>query len=133
MSRSGYDYDGDNWDLIRWRGAVNSAIRGRRGQRFLRELVEALDALAERELIADELEADGAYCALGAVGARRGIPLADLDPYDRERVAEVFGIAPALAAEVMFMNDEIVWQREKRAERWALVRDWAARMLREGA
>ena len=38
MSRSGYSDDLDNWDLIRWRGQVSSAIRGKRGQGFLREL-----------------------------------------------------------------------------------------------
>jgi hypothetical protein len=37
MSRSGYSDDLENWSLIRWRGAVASAIRGRRGQAFLRE------------------------------------------------------------------------------------------------
>lgn len=44
MSRSGYNDDCDGWALIRWRGAVNSAINGKRGQAFLRELVAALDA-----------------------------------------------------------------------------------------
>ncbi len=28
MSRSGYNDDGTEWDLIRWRGAVASAVRG---------------------------------------------------------------------------------------------------------
>lgn len=32
MSRSGYSEDLDMWDLIRWRGAVKSALRGKRGQ-----------------------------------------------------------------------------------------------------
>lgn len=50
MSRSGYsdDYDFDNWQLIRWRGAVNSAINGRRGQAFLKELLTAIEALPEK-------------------------------------------------------------------------------------
>jgi hypothetical protein len=41
MSRSGYSDDCDGWALIRWRGAVNSAIKGRRGQQALREIVAA--------------------------------------------------------------------------------------------
>jgi hypothetical protein len=45
MSRSGYSDDHSEWDLIRWRGAVASAIRGKRGQAFLRELLVALDAM----------------------------------------------------------------------------------------
>lgn len=58
MSRSGYnDYSIDNWDLIRWRGQVASAIKGKRGQAFLRELIEALVAhqlVREIEYMNDE-------------------------------------------------------------------------------
>ena len=63
MSRSGYDdYDGcenPEWALIRWRGAVHSALCGKRGQAFLREMALALDEMGEKRLIADELEAHG--------------------------------------------------------------------------
>ena len=38
MNRSGYTEEGDNWSVVRWRGAVKAAIRGKRGQAFLREL-----------------------------------------------------------------------------------------------
>ena len=70
MSRSGYTDDYDGWDLIRWRGAVHSAIRGRRGQAALREIIAALDALPEKWLAANSLEtADGDYCTLGALGS----------------------------------------------------------------
>jgi len=56
MSRSGYSDDcEDNWSWICWRGAVKSAIRGKRGQAFLRETLAALDALPERKLIAKDL------------------------------------------------------------------------------
>src|SRR5437879_4918550 len=99
MSRSGYSDDGDNdWGLICWRGAVASAIKGKRGQEFLYEMLHALAALPERKLIANDLEAEGSVCALGAVGKARGIDMKGIDPEDREKVAEVFGIAPALAA-----------------------------------
>ena len=106
MSRSGYSEDCDGWALIRWRGAVTSAIKGVRGQSFLRELLERLDAMPEKRLIAQELVTpDGEYCALGVVGAARGIDMTTLDPEDRESVARVFGIAPALAAEIVYEND----------------------------
>lgn len=74
MSRSGYDVDGDTemWDSIRYRGAVTSAINGFRGQCFLQELRRALDVLPEKKLIVDDLEKDGAVCALGALGKARG-------------------------------------------------------------
>ena len=49
MSRSGYTDDmEDMWQHICWRGAVASAIRGRRGQAFLREMLAAMDAIAGR-------------------------------------------------------------------------------------
>jgi hypothetical protein len=109
MSRSGYSDDCDGWALIRWRGAVASAIRGARGQAFIREAIAALDAMPDKRLVADSLvEADGKFCTLGIVGQTRGLPLAALDPEDRDVVAQAFGISTALAAEVMFMNDEAV-------------------------
>lgn len=57
MSRSGYSDDLDSWSMIRWRGAVTSATRGARGQAFFREMLAALDAMPEKKLIADDLEA----------------------------------------------------------------------------
>ena len=45
MSRSGYtdDYDdGYEWANIRWRGAVKSAIRGKRGQATLKAILDAM-------------------------------------------------------------------------------------------
>lgn len=61
MSRSGYndDYDGDGFPLALYRENVDRAIRGRRGQVFLRDLVEALDALPEKRLISDDLVVSG--------------------------------------------------------------------------
>jgi hypothetical protein len=107
MSRSGYSDDCDGWALIRWRGAVTQAIRGQRGQAMLRELVRALDALPEKSLASGSLvTADGEYCALGALGRARGMELAPIDPEDREAVAKAFGVAEALAAEIMYLNDE---------------------------
>lgn len=136
MSRSGYCDDLDNWSVICGRGAVSSAIKGKRGQAFLIELREALDAMPEKRLIADELEADGQFCALGVLGARRGIDMSGIDPNCRETVAAAFDIAPALAAEIVFENDEypgsyqrqddgsMKWGRETPEHRWRRMRDW---------
>lgn len=156
MSRSGYSDDGDQWDLIRWRGAVKAAIRGKRGQQTLREIAAALDALPQKELAAESLvTADGEYCTLGALGRARGIDMTPIDPEDRESVAQTFGIAGALAAEIMYLNDEAVdswrhveveivgpiryphqrtqWTRipvsNVAAKRWRYMRDWVAKML----
>ena len=107
MSRSGYSDDCDGWALIRWRGAVESAIRGQRGQAMLRELVQALDALPEKCLAADSLvNSEGDYCAFGALGLARGMDLAAIDPEDSAGVARAFGVSDALAREVMHRNDD---------------------------
>lgn len=126
MSRSGYHEEGTDWDLIRWRGAVASAIRGARGQRMLRELLAALDAMPNKSLAANSLvTADGQYCALGALGAKRSMDLAKLDPDDTETVAAAFGIAPALAREIVFENDERTsWCAETPEARWQRMREW---------
>jgi len=159
MSRSGYSDDCDGWALIRWRGAVAQAIRGQRGQAMLRELVQALDALPEKRLASGSLVTeDGDYCTLGALGRARGMDMAPIDPEDREAVAHAFGVAEALAAEVMFLNDEMFddfghyaeieihgpmrgWERHRRTvrvvneraaeTRWSRMRAWAAANLKD--
>lgn len=116
MSRSGYsdDYgDDDPLAMGRWRGAVNSAIRGKRGQAALREILAALDAMPSKWLAAESLVTEeGEFCTLGVLGAKRGIPLETLDPEDPEAVAEAFGIAPALVREIVYLNDEHVDEYE---------------------
>lgn len=108
MSRSGYSDDcDDNWGLIRWRGAVASALRGSRGQAFLRELVAALDAMPEKRLASESLvSADGEFCTLGVVGDARGVELAALDPEDWTQVAKAFGLSEAMVREIVYENDE---------------------------
>ena len=114
MSRSGYSEDCDGWALIRWRGAVESAIRGKRGQAMLRDLVDALDALPVHRLAAGSLmTADGDYCALGALGLARCVDMAPLAPENRQAVAQAFGVAEALAAEIMYLNDEGVEDEQR--------------------
>lgn len=131
MSRSGYSDSCENWSLIRWRGAVASAIRGQRGQQLLRDLLAALDALPDKRLIAGALEIDGEYCALGALGTARHIDLRAIDPHDRDQVGEAFGVASALAAEIAFENDEGGWLQETPEQRWLRMRAWIQERLRE--
>lgn len=126
MSRSGYNEDCWGWELIMWRGAVASAMRGKRGQAFLKEMLNALDKIESKRLIAHELAAGGEVCAIGAVGVTRGIDMSKLDPEDRESVGRVFGIAPALAAELVFENDQdFSWGDEETPEaRYARMHRW---------
>lgn len=135
MSRSGYgdgcpDSKEEHWMLIRWRGAVKSSIRGKRGQAFLREMAQALDAMPEKRLEAGILvAADGACCAMGTVVIARGLDTSNVDPEVPEEVAGLLGIAPALAAEIAFENDEHWAGASDSEERWHYMRRWVERNL----
>lgn len=57
MSRAGYCDDLDDpLEHGRWRAQVRSATRGKRGQKLLRDLLDALDAMPEKRLVKDVLE-----------------------------------------------------------------------------
>jgi len=154
MSRSGYVDDcEDPLALGRWRAQVKSAIRGKRGQAFLRELAAAMDAMPIKELIAEELiNDDGQCCTIGVVCKARGIDVGKIDHEEPEEVGNAVGIARQLAAEIEYENDEIGyrfvkvfedkppghhwhpgfrWDRaeETPAERWQRMREWVARQL----
>jgi hypothetical protein len=136
MSRAGYSDGGDNnWQLIRWRGAVNAAIKGARGQAFLKELAAAMDAMPVKSLTTSALEADGEYCALGVIGAARGKDLSKMDTEDWGQLSREFGIAEAMVREIMNENDECIWrfydQRDKNQgpARWKRMRGWIDEQL----
>lgn len=131
VSRSGYTDDfEDNWTLIKYRGWVASATRGKRGQRLLRAMVDALDAMPTKELITSELRCQGGVCALGALGQARGMDLEALDPDCPGQVAAAFDIAEPLAREIVFENDECGPCRETPANRWFRMRMWVASQIK---
>lgn len=131
MSRSGYSDDiDDQWGWIRWRGTVASAIRGKRGQAFLTEMLAAMDALPEKKLVAWQLEAEGQVCAIGSVGRQRGVDMTKLDPEDYDTVAGTFGVATPLAQEIVWMNDEAGPFKETPEQRFARMRKWVQSKLR---
>lgn len=137
MSRHGYSDDcDDDLALGRWRGRVASAIRGKRGQAFLREMRDALDALPEKRLIVNELvTADGEVCAIGAVALARKCDVSNLDPEEADKVAETFGIAEVLVREIVYANDEFGYYRESDADtpakRWQYMRNWVEKRIKE--
>ena len=111
MSRSGYTDDCENLGL--WRGAVERAIRGKRGQQALKEIAAAMDAMPTKVLAAESLvTADGEFCTLGVLGAARGVDLSPIDPEDAEQVAKAFDLAPAMVREIVYENDEamVTWK-----------------------
>jgi hypothetical protein len=133
MTRSGYtDYDDDDrsqWNLIKWRGQVASAIRGKRGQTFLRELAGALDAMPQKRLIRDEFW-NGEACALGVIAVNRGVYVMTVDPENYDRLADLLGIAHQLVQEIEYLNDEAYWHATPE-ERWSRMRAWVASNLKE--
>lgn len=146
MNRSGYTDDIDDpLQLGRWRAQVKSAIRGKRGQAFLRELAAAMDAMPEKVLIADELINDeGDCCAIGVLCKSRGIDVSQVDSDNPKQVGDAVGIAHQLAAEIEYENDEFSgefrkvsvskgeswqgfrWDRieESPEQRWLRMRKW---------
>jgi hypothetical protein len=132
MSRSGYSDDCENLGL--WRAAVTRAIRGNRGQAFLREMAAAMDSMPVKELIAERLVDDvGRACAIGTVCQARGLDTSNVDYDDPHSVAKAVGIAMAMAAEIEYVNDECApyhWQDKTEPEtpagRWQRVRKWVS-------
>jgi len=130
MSRSGYSSCLDQWELIRWRGAVASATRGRRGQKLLRDLLAALDAMPEKRLIGEDLvDENGEVCALGALGQARGIDMTLLDSEEHEEMADIFDVSGALIREIEAENDEC-WGHTPEM-RWSWMRKWVAKQIKE--
>jgi hypothetical protein len=134
MSRSGYSDDYDKqWRFIMWRGAVASAINGKRGQAFLPEMIAALDGLPEKRLIPHDLIKRGAdadnVCAIGSVGLLRGVDMNALDPENYDAIAATFKVAPALVQESEYINDEANYWPETPEARWKRMRDWAEQHL----
>lgn len=143
MSRSNYSDDiGGGWEDNLWRGAVRRALQGKRGQAFLREMLEALDALHDKALIEEELYSEGSVCAIGSVGLKRGIEMTDLDPENYTAIAKRFGIAESMVREIEYENDEIgnhwhlssegkyCWKNETPEERFIRVRAWVVSQIR---
>ncbi len=131
MSRSGYsdEYDLDQWQMIRWRGAVKQAISGRRGQAFLGEMLAALDALDSKRLIRHVLVKEGEVCAIGSVALSRALDVSDIDPDDWGTVAGAFGIAEALVREVEYENDDCGPRAETPEARYQRMHRWVEAQL----
>jgi hypothetical protein len=133
------DYDYEPWMEGQAAGALKSAIRGRRGQQLLRDLIAGLDALPVPELAAGSLEdpETGCVCALGAVRLQRGADTVQLwfDPADPDvdwrNLAEPFNISETLAHAVVSQNEYVTEKNDEysRRSRWKSVRAWAVSHL----
>lgn len=136
MGRHGYTDDLEQRDLAMWRGKVASAIRGKRGQKMLRELRDALDSMPAKRLVSRQLQsAQGEACALGRLAQVRGKDLteyADAEECDLQELngelAEMFDVAECLVQEVEYENDE--GGSGTPEKRWEWMRKWVERHIR---
>jgi hypothetical protein len=133
MSRSGYTDDLDSTELNLYRGAVDRALGGKRGQQLLKELVEAMDKMPEKRLIAEKLVTPEGCCALGVVACARNLDISKVDPDAPEQVSKVFNIARSMAMEIVYINDECgpYGREETPEERWVRVYAWAKDLIKE--
>lgn len=131
MGRSGYSDDSGDSDIPieLYRQAVHRATTGYRGQHLLKKLRDALDAMPTKRLIAGNIKDDaGQVCALGALDPNA--PKYDEDWGDDDehprKLAKHFNVAPALASEIVYMNDEAFsWKGDETPEaRWTRMRKW---------
>lgn len=139
MSRAGFGDGDDTYPYELWERTVQNAITGKRGQKFLRELVAALDALQEKKLTTHRLRDEtGMVCAIGAVCVRKGIDTQPLEPREDEEhlhwppLASALNISETLVRVVEHENDErdeCRFPRWTPEERWQHVRDWAQGMI----
>jgi hypothetical protein len=144
-----YEPDYDNaWAL--YQQAIDRAIEGKRGQKMLRDLAEALDAMPVKRLIAGRFACrEGEVCTLGALGRVRGLDMTRLDHLAKEveedsymvetlraEAAKAFGVAKSLAGCIMDRNDDSpsYWNTNRTTpetpeERWVRMRTWVASKL----
>lgn len=142
MNRSNYDDDLDEATINLYRGNVDRALAGKRGQRFLRDLANAMDAMEPKELIDQEMQDDmGRMCATGIALQYRGFN-PRTHSSDPDRISDTLGIAHCLAVETLYINDEAYHHRvrlsdygkpETPAQRWTRVRAWVDEHLMEPA
>lgn len=123
MSRFSEGECDSNYGFL-WASRVERIVNGRRGQKVLRELIDALLALPERRLIAGAIATpSGEVCAVGALAKHKGIDLnRDTERWSQgqchpvaggwrgsdHETAELgasIGMTWTLAWEIGFMND----------------------------
>jgi hypothetical protein len=126
-----------------WHANLRRAMQSKRGRAFLRELLEALDALPQKRLIRGAMEQSGEVCALGAVGLKRCMDLDGLDSRDHDQIADAFGIRSMLAQEIAYWHDQGMeacllgltdgggWTESTPEDRFTFVRAWVVARLGE--
>lgn len=143
MSRfeDGYDEDFPNQSALWWAN-TERALKGKRGQAFLKEMEEALLALPKKRLIEGAVCFEGDVCANGALALKRrmanGEKLEDAmkwleenapdeDTYADETgffMEKHFGILERLAIHAAYVNDEYSQATQTPEARYEKVLGW---------
>lgn len=98
-----------------WDANCRRSIKGKDGQRELRELEAALLALPEKRLIHGALtDNDGGVCAIACYAKHKGLDLSKFDPEDEsDEVGIAAGMPRLVAWQVVALNDitlDTVWE-----------------------
>ena len=155
MSRFLHLYEESEMPPQLWQQAVQNAIRGKRGQKVLRELREALLALPHKRLIRGYLVHEGEVCVVGALVRSRlesgPVPIPDyycaktsvsslaemeealwqwldLDTMTLE-IGEKLGLTQALVCALAVENDEEGPAKETPEQRYERILRWVERNL----
>jgi hypothetical protein len=107
MSRINYSEDEERpGQFALWDANCRRSIRGKVGQRELRELEAALLALPEKRLIHGALINDDGVCAIACYAKHKGIDLSKFDPeYESDEVGIAAGMPRLVAWKVVALND----------------------------
>lgn len=150
MSR--FSDDGDETGLTpeMWWHNIDLAIKGKRGQKALRELLQALEAVPGHVLVRDYLADDerGVACAVGAYAAYKRIATGkanswgealhalrqqygyEPDGYEMGVIGKAeTGMTTTLAQHLAYQNDEGHWRAKTPEELWQVTYDWVKSQL----
>lgn len=141
-------FDGDvdeKFPAHLWDSWYSRSLKGKRGQKNLRDFIAALDAMPEKRLIADaevekhpvdderEYEVAG-VCAVACFAASRGEDPRwfggeeDSDIFTTAELGKNAGLSWTMAWEMARANDD-VFSDSTPEERWQKMRDWAVARL----
>ena len=133
MNRVNYQEDATPWEFLRYRGAVLSAIKGKRGQKLLKDLLEAFDSMQIKELVANELQGESGVCTLGCIAKAKGMDWSNWNDFKSDIISKELNIAKSLVNEIAFENDEICYfdkdSEKTRKKRWQKMRTWVERKI----
>jgi hypothetical protein len=94
--------------------------------------------MPEKRLLDHVLQCEDGMCALGVVGAKRGIDLTRFNPTNEDdeddewktvRAGKLVNIAESLAREITYVNDDMGGRDETPEQRWTRVRQWAVSQI----